>query len=231
MFYHFYEDYSGNDDLARFGQTARRQGLAAAAKVITDRVAPQGALFNYASAETQMLGLVVRAATGQTLCQYVSDKLWKPMGAESRATWLTFPNESVEMASGNFNATVRDYARLGWLLANDGQRGGTSVIPQDYLLRMTDASLQPEAFRPGRMQNKGSTYFGYGLQTWLLPGTHRRFALLGIYGQAIMVDPELKLVVVHTAVAKDASGNASGANMGPERDAMWRGIVAHYGKW
>jgi CubicO group peptidase (beta-lactamase class C family) len=227
----FVEDYSGNDDLARFGQTARRQGLAAAAKVITDRVAPQGALFNYASAETQMLGLVVRAATGQTLCQYVSDKLWKPMGAESRATWLTFPNESVEMASGNFNATVRDYARLGWLLANDGQRGGTSVIPQDYLLRMTDASLQPEAFRPGRMQNKGSTYFGYGLQTWLLPGTHRRFALLGIYGQAIMVDPELKLVVVHTAVAKDASGNASGANMGPERDAMWRGIVAHYGKW
>jgi CubicO group peptidase (beta-lactamase class C family) len=76
----FVEDYSGNDDLARFGQTARRQGLAAAAKVITDRVAPQGALFNYASAETQMLGLVVRAATGQTLCQYVSDKLWKPMG-------------------------------------------------------------------------------------------------------------------------------------------------------
>lgn len=124
---------SGNDDLARFGQTARRQGIAAAAKVITERVAPQGALFNYASAETQMLGLVLRAATGQTLCQYVSDKLWKPMGAESRATWLTFPNEAVEMASGNFNATVRDYARLGWLLANDGQRGGTSVIPQDYL--------------------------------------------------------------------------------------------------
>lgn len=227
----FVEDYSGKDDLARFNLAARQQGVAVAAKVITERVAPQGTRFNYASAETQMLGLVLRAATGQTLCQYVSDTLWKPMGAESRATWLTYTNEAVEMAAGNFNATVQDYARLGWLMANDGQRDGRSIVPRDYLLRMTDASLQPEMFRPGVMQNKGSTYSGYGLQTWLLPGTHRRFALLGIYGQAIMVDPDLKLVVVHMAVAKDASGDASGTHMGAERDAMWRGIVARYGNW
>jgi CubicO group peptidase (beta-lactamase class C family) len=227
----FVEDYSGNDDLARFNLTARKQGLTTAARGITERVAPQGTLFNYASVETQMLGLVLRAATGQSLCQYVSTHLWKPLGAESRATWLTFSNDGVEMAAGNFNATVRDYARLGWLMANDGQRDGRSIVPRDYLLHMTDASQQPEAFRPGRMQHRGSTYSGYGLQTWLLPGTHRRFALFGIYGQAIMVDPDLKLVVVHLAVAKDAAGNASGANMGAERDAMWRGIVAQYGKW
>jgi CubicO group peptidase (beta-lactamase class C family) len=227
----FVEDYSGNDDLARFNQTARKQGIVAATKVITERVAPQGTQFNYASAETQMLGLVLRAATGQTLCSYVSDKLWKPMGAESRATWLTYPNDAIEMASGNFNATVRDYARLGFLLANDGQREGVSVIPQDYLLRMTDASLQPEAFRPGRMQHKGSSYSGYGLQTWLQPGSQRRFALFGIYGQAILVDPQLKLVFVHLAVAKDAAGDASGDHMGAERNALWRGIVTQYGKW
>ena len=227
----FVEDYSGRDDLARFNLAARKQGVVAAAKVIAERVAPQGTRFNYASAETQMLGLVLRAATGQTLCRYVSDTIWKPMGAESRATWLTYANEAVEMASGNFNATVQDYARLGWLMANDGQRDGRSIVSRDYLLHMTDAGLQPEMFRPGIMQNKGSTYTGYGLQTWLLPGTHRRFALFGIYGQAIMVDPELKLVVVHMAVAKDASGDASGTHMGAERDAMWRGIVAHYGNW
>jgi CubicO group peptidase (beta-lactamase class C family) len=52
-----------------------------------------------------------------------------------------------------------------------------------------------------------------------------------LYGQTSMVDPKLKLVVVHMAVAKDAAGNASGTNMGAERDAMWRGIVARYGNW
>ena len=69
------------------------------------------------------------------------------------------------------------------------------------------------------------------MQTWLLPGTQRRFALLGIHGQAIYVDPALKLVVVHTAVGKDASGDASGHHLAAERDALLRGIVAHYGKW
>ncbi len=227
----FIEDYSGKDDIARFNRTARRLGTAAAAKEITERVAPSGTLFNYASAETQMLGLVLRGATGQTLCQYVGDKLWQPLGAQARATWLTNPADRTELASGNFSATVHDWARLGWLMANDGQRDGVSVVPSDYLLQMTDAARQPEAFRPGRMLSKGSTYLGYGLQTWLLPGTHRRFALFGIYGQAIMVDPQLKLVVVHMAVAKDASGDASGTHMGAERDALWRGIVARYGTW
>ncbi len=227
----FVEDYSGKDDLARFNQAARTQGNAAGAKVITERLAPEGTVFNYASAETQMLGLALRGATGQSLCQYIGEKLWQPLGAESRATWLTNPVDQTEQAAGNFNATVHDYARLGLLLANDGQRDGKAVISRDYLLRMTDANLQPPAFRPGSMQNKGSTYVGYGLQTWLWPGSHRRFVLLGIYGQAIFVDPQLQLVIVHLAVAKDASGDASGTHMGAERDALWRGIVAAYGNW
>lgn len=227
----FVEDYSGKDDLARFSQTTRQQGNAAGAQVITERVAPEGKLFNYASAETQMLGLVLRGATGQSLCQYIGEKIWQPLGAESAATWLTNPVDGAEQAAGNFNATVHDYARLGLLLANDGQRDGKAIVSKEYLLRMTDAAQQPPAFRPGTMQNKGSSYMGYGLQTWLLPGSHRRFVLLGIYGQAIMVDPELKLVVVHMAVAKDASGDASGTHMGAERNALWRGIVAAYGNW
>ena len=227
----FLEDYSGRDDLARFNQAARKQGSIAAAQTVAQRAAPEGSGFNYASAETLMLGLALRAATGQSLCHYIGEKIWQPMGAESQATWLINPLDQTEMAGGNFSATVRDYARLGWLMANDGQRDGHAVVSREHLLNMTDAGRQPEAFRPGRLQNKGSTYLGYGLQTWLLPGSTRRFALLGVYGQAIMVDPALKLVVVHMAAAKDASGDASGAHMGAERNALWHGIVARYGRW
>lgn len=227
----FVEDYSGQDDLARFTQNLRRMGAVAAARGITERVQAEGTVFNYASAETLVLGLVLRAATGQSLCRYVGEKIWQPLGAEARATWLVNPNDQVEMAAGNFNATVRDYARLGWLMANDGQRDGQSVVPREHLLAMTDAARQPEAFRPGTMVSKGSTYMGYGLQTWLFPGSSRRFALLGVYGQAILVDPALKLVMVHTAVARDASGDASGTRMAAERNALWHGVVARYGNW
>ncbi|KJK21447.1 beta-lactamase [Burkholderiaceae bacterium 16] len=227
----YIEDYSGHDDRARFNEAVRRVGVAQAARLITARSDPEGQRFNYAGAQTQILGLVVRGATNRTLCDYVDEKLWKPIGAQAQATWLVNPVDQEEFAQGAFNATLHDYARLGLMMATDGLVRGTAVVSRDHLLAMTDAARQPEAFRPGYMRYHGSTYYGYGLQTWILPGSHRRFALLGVYGQAIFVDPALNLVVVHTAVGKDASGDASGAHLGAERDALLRGIVSTYGDW
>jgi len=84
---------------------------------------------------------------------------------------------------------------------------------------------QPEAFTP----RKATPYFGYGYQFWLFPGEKRRFALLGVYGQSIFVDPELKLVMVITAAAKNVSvGNEPFA---AERSAVWCGLVGKYGSW
>lgn len=227
----FIEDYSEHDDRARFNDAVRRVGVAQAARLITVRSDPEGQRFNYAGAQTQILGLVLRGATHRTLCDYVDEKLWKPIGAQAQATWLVNPADQDVFAQGAFNATLHDYARLGLMMATDGLVRGTAVVSRDHLLAMTDATRQPEAFRPGHMQYHGSTYYGYGLQTWILPGSHRRFALLGVYGQAIFVDPALNLVVVHTAVGKDAAGDASGAHLGAERDALLRGIVSAYGDW
>jgi CubicO group peptidase (beta-lactamase class C family) len=227
----YVEDYTPDDDRARFNATARRAGIAQAVREVTERSDPPGQRFNYAGAQTEVLGLVLRGATGRTLCDYVGERLWKPIGAQAAASWLLNPADQVELAQGGFNATLRDYARLGMMMAADGRVDGLAVVSREHLLDMTDAARQPEAFRPGQMQYHGSSYFGYGLQTWLLPGRQRRFMLLGVYGQAIFVDPALKLVVVHTAVGKDASGDASGNHLGAERDALLRGIVAAYGDW
>ncbi len=231
----YVEDYSPQDDRARFNAVARRAGIVQAARSVSERAAEEGQVFNYAGAQTEVLGLVLRAATGRSLCDYLAQKIWQPLGAEASAALLLNPVDGVELAQGGFNATVRDYARLGTMMANDGRvdgpAGATQVVSREHLLDMTDATRQPEAFRPGRMPYHGSSYAGYGWQTWLMPGSRRRFVLLGVYGQAILVDPALHLVVVHTAVGKDASGDASGNHLGAERDALFRGIVAEYGKW
>ena len=135
-----------------------------------------------------------------------------------------YPDGTV-VGAGNFNATLRDYGRLGMLLANDGKAGGNQVIPKDYLLDATDWHRQPGAFQPFN----ATPYFGYGYQFWLFPGDKRRFALLGVYGQSIFVDPELKLVLVLTAAARNA--NVGKEPLGRERDALWRGLVATFGGW
>jgi CubicO group peptidase (beta-lactamase class C family) len=220
----FREEYSGNDDLARFSRIRFAQGSLAALKAFDARETQQGAVFHYASPQTVVLTLLLRAVTGMSLSDYLTPRLWQPMGAEADATWVR-TRDGTEAGSGNFNAILRDYGRLGMLLANDGAVDGKQVIPKDYLLEATDWHRQPDNFKP----LLATPFFGYGYQFWLFPGEQRRFALLGVYGQSIFVDPELKLVMVITAAAKNASvGKESFAR---ERGALWRGIVGKYGNW
>lgn len=224
----FLEIYDGKDDLARFNTATMRDGMEAAAKVITEREAPQGTRFSYASSETHMIAAVLRGATGKSVSEYLTPRLWQAIGAETSALWLA-DKIGLERAGGNFNATLRDYARLAIVLANDGVRPDDpqhrQIIPRDYLLDATDWHRVPEAFQPG----KATPYYGYGYQYWLFPGEHRRFALLGVYGQMIFVDPELKLVMVQTAA--NATAKAGQTSLGKEADAFWRGVVRQYGTW
>jgi CubicO group peptidase (beta-lactamase class C family) len=220
----FSEEYSGSDDLSRFSRMRITQGSMAALKAFDTRESEQGTVFHCASSQTVVLTVLMRAVTGMSLSEYLTPRLWQPMGAEADATWVR-TTDGTEAGAGSFNAILRDYGRLGVLLANEGAVGDKQVIPKEYLREATDWHRQPDAFRPER----ATPFFGYGYQFWLFPGEKRRFALLGVYGQSIFVDPELKLVMVITAAAKNASvGKESFAR---ERSALWRGIVTKYGSW
>jgi CubicO group peptidase (beta-lactamase class C family) len=220
----FNEVYDGKDDLTRFGIIRGSQGSIEALRAFGTREVEQGARFHYASSETVILAVLLRAVTGTTLSEYLTERLWQPMGAEADATWIR-SHDGLEIASGSFNAILRDYGRLGVLLANDGAVGIKQIVPKDYLLEATDWHRQPDAFAPRR----ATPYFGYGYQFWLFPGEKRRFALLGVYGQSIFIDPELKLVMVITAAARNASVGKE--PLAAERDAVWRGLVGKYGSW
>jgi CubicO group peptidase (beta-lactamase class C family) len=220
----FNEVYDGKDDMARFGMLRNAHGSVEALRAFATREVEQGTRFHYASSETVILALLMRAVTGTTLSEYLTERLWQPMGAEADATWVR-TTDGTEAAAGNFNATLRDYGRLGVLLANDGAVGTKQIVPKDYLLEATDWHRQPEAFAPMR----ATPYFGYGYQFWLFPGEKRRFALLGVYGQSIFVDPGLKLVMVITAAAKNAS--VVKESFARERSVVWRAMIDKYGSW
>jgi hypothetical protein len=167
-------------------------------------------------------------AAGQTLSQWLDPRLWQPLGAQTSALWQAGA-DGLERAGGNLNATARDWARLGVLLADDGVRPDKPqlgpLLPQDFLLEATDWKRHPEAFAP----RKATPYYSYGYQVWTLPGAKGRFALLGVYGQAIYVDLEQKLVMAH--LAANATARACQISMGHEVGALWHGIVAHQGRW
>jgi CubicO group peptidase (beta-lactamase class C family) len=222
------QTYDRTGDTPGFGRAISEGGLEAAARTITGREVEQGTRFYYASPNTIALAAALRGATGRTLSDYLTPRLWQAIGAEDSAYWYA-DRTGLEVASGNFNATLGDYARLGIVLANDGVRpddpGRAEIIPREFLLDATDWTRAPEAFRPG----KATPYFGYGFQFWIFPGEHRRFAMLGVYGQSIFVDPELKLVMVQTGA--NATPEAGKSTLASDRDRFWRGVVSQYGKW
>jgi CubicO group peptidase (beta-lactamase class C family) len=213
----FVENYSGRDDVARlvadtFVQVG--EGGAEAVKPYNERLRRSGYVFSYASVETQVLGLVLRSAVGRPVADYLQEKIWEPMGAEADATWL-IDASGQEATYCCLNAVLRDYARLGLLLAHDGRRGDRQIIPEAWLRAATTVPADSWHRKP----YAATPYFGYGYQTWIFPGERRMFALLGVHGQAIFVDPSSRLVMVHTAVRQQAA--ASNA----EAIALWRGVV------
>ncbi len=223
----FTERYDGTDDIARLSRAgAGVRGAGTPVDVlrsITARHSAPGEKFVYASAETDVLGRVLAAASGKSVAELTSEWLWKPMGAEHDAFWR-ISGDGQEQSYGAFNASLRDWGRLGLLLANGGKAGTQQVLPPDYLLDATDAARQPEAFKP----RKATPYFGYGYQFWLLPMKQRTFAMQGIHGQGIYVQPSSGLVLVLTSVWEGASGRQD-VQPYEERDALWRGVLQSLG--
>jgi CubicO group peptidase (beta-lactamase class C family) len=221
------EVYSGTDDVATLSRlTAGGLGPGGPAALEpfrkNERPVPAGTKFAYASVETEVLGLVVRRATGQPLADYLSTRIWQPMGAESDAIWIV-DRSGQEVAYCCLGATLRDYGRLGLLLAKDGRARGQQLVPKEWLLEATRPTPGYSHLNPGT----ATPYLGYGYQFWVFPGEHRRFALFGVRGQGVFVDPELNLVMAQTAAWKDFVASEPRR----ERDALWRGVVAAYGAW
>ena len=229
----FNEVYNGRDDVARMSRELRRlppdppgtatPGAATAAilRQFDQRTAPPDTVFGYAGLNSETLGLVLRRATATPVADYLATRIWQRIGAEADASWV-IDGSGQEQTHCCLNATLRDWARFALLLANDGRWDDAQLIPRQYLLDATTAAL-PDSFLAPRRNNR---FYGYGYQTWTLPGPRRQFALLGVHGQIILIDPQSKLVLIHTAVRPQAARDP----MAPELLALWAALVAQEGK-
>jgi CubicO group peptidase (beta-lactamase class C family) len=166
-----------------------------------------------------VLGLVLRAATGRRPAEYLQERMWQPIGAEADATWL-IDRSGQEATFCCLNAVLRDYARLGLLLAHGGNWRGRQLIPAAWIMDATTV----RADQPHLQPRTATPFFGYGYQTWILPGERRMFAFLGVRGQAIYVDPQSRLVMVHTAVRKQSVDPGM-----RETTALWYAVVSQLG--
>src|SRR5262249_23228866 len=150
----FGEEAEGGRDLNRLwidmvaGAGPVRKGTVNSIIAFNRRIAPPGTRFHYASIEPDVLGVVLREATGKLLSDYVQEKIWQPIGTEADAKWL-LDAEGFELPHFGFNAVLRDYARLARLLAHDGAWNGRQIIPAQWMVDATTVRPSDDYLAPG----------------------------------------------------------------------------------
>lgn len=163
---------------------------------------PPGEDFQYLNFNSQILGIALSRAIGQRYADYLSSRLWRPLGAPDAAVWLD-REDGLARTFCCLLTTAPAWLQVGALLLNDGQLNGRRILPSGWVAEMTRAS---------------ATNPNYGLQLWLGSPTDgvRRYNRLseleaqhsepylapdvilldGVGGQRVYVIPSAELVIV-----------------------------------
>lgn len=143
-----------------------------------------GQSFRYSSGDTQLLAMVIEKATGTTLSDYLSEKFWKPMGAENNALWqLDSDNYGMEKAYCCIASTARDFARFGKLYINNGKWGNEIILDSSFVELATKPVFD------------SSPYYGYGWWLYNFEGK-KVFTMNGHRGQFVISFPEENIIIV-----------------------------------
>jgi len=179
-----------------------------------------GTKFEYQSVNSQVLGLLLEQVTGKPLNRWAGDKLWKKLGAQRDAFFYESKNQKNTCAFACFNATVRDYGRVGLMMMSKGALGGTRVVSESWAHDSTTPGapyLMPMPTGPG-----GVPIHGYAYQWWVPYGGDGAFMAEGIFGQMIYVNPKRHVVIVQTSAWPEPVSNPLAAESDIVYDAIAR---------
>ena len=178
-----YHDPLGQTAEAYFAPNLKKQMMRLKA------VDPPGEIFKYHSSCSQLLAFIVESATGQSVNEYTSEKLWKPMGAKHPALWNTDTKRGDEKAFCCINSNARDFARLGKLYLNQGNWNGTQLLDSNYVKEATSVS--------NLLDEDGNKNVNYGYQFWI---ANRKgldvYYTRGLWGQYVICIPEKDMIIV-----------------------------------
>lgn len=176
------KEYTGPVGYFEYLQTVQKQGQ-------------HGAAFGYKTVNSDVLGWIVSRVTNKKFDELASELVWSKIGAEHSAD-ITVDGLGTPFAGGGLSATLRDLARLGLAVANQGAIGGVQVIPAKAI-----ASIQTggdkNAFSKGGFNSMPNG--SYRSMWWHFHNANGAFAARGVHGQTVYIDPTAEMIIVRLA--------------------------------
>jgi CubicO group peptidase (beta-lactamase class C family) len=204
------EDYSDPDsDVSKFNFSKPDAGVDITASYLRKlpRQSAPGEKWLYSTGETNLIGLLVSQATGKSLSDYLSTKIWANIGAEQNASWILGPTGH-EISGCCIQASTRDFAKFGQFILDGAVVNEQSIVPDGWFEMATT-----------KQADIGVQDKGYGFQWWTWD--EGSFEGKGIFGQGIFIDPSRDLVVAVNANWPTATGAAARS-----RESMYKAFQA-----
>ncbi|SMC75369.1 hypothetical protein SAMN06295998_104276 [Primorskyibacter flagellatus] len=185
------EGYDGPRSYFEYLQTVQKDG-------------EHGEAFGYKTVNSDAAGWLIARTTGVSAADYLSNRIWSKIGAE-REAFYTVDSIGTPFAGGGFNATLRDMARFGQLVLQEGEWDGEQIIPAEAIARIRQGGDTDAFAKAGYDLLDGWSYRG---MWWLSHDDHGAFAARGVHGQTVWVDPTAEMVIVRFA-SNPVAGNAA----------------------
>ncbi len=203
------EGYDGPRSYFDYLQTVEKKGT-------------HGEVFGYKTVNSDAAGWLIARTTGSSAADYLSDRIWSKIGAE-REAFYTVDSIGTPFAGGGFNATLRDMARFGQLVLNEGEWNGERVIPADAISRIRQGGDKGVFAKAGYDLLDGWSYRG---MWWVSHDDHGSFAARGVHGQTVWIDPTADMVIVRFASNPVAANAASDPTSLPAYRAVADYLIA-----
>jgi CubicO group peptidase (beta-lactamase class C family) len=170
-----------------------------------------GEVYEYHSPNVDIIGMIISRETGQSLEEVISEHIWQKLGTEHDAQMLADVAFS-PIATGGFLTTLRDFARFGYAVLNDGQFNGQQVFPKEFIddtFNLTAGEYMAGQRSMYRNDALGAAYdkhlAGYKNFWWVHDPDKKIMTARGVYGQGLYIDKSRNVIIAHFGSADSAS--------------------------
>jgi hypothetical protein len=184
------EGYKGPRTYYQFLRTVRKEG-------------EHGKAFGYKTVNTDVLGWVISRVTGKSLAQVLSDRVWSRLGMEQDA-FFTVDSIGTPFAGGGLNAGLRDMARFGQMMLDQGRFNEHQIIPISVIDRIRKGGSKAAFNAAGYKTLPG---WSYRSMWWISHNEHGAYMGRGVHGQSLYIDPTAHMVIARFA-SNPVAGNA-----------------------
>lgn len=203
------KNYTGPRGYYEFLQTVKPQGA-------------HGAAFAYRTANTDALGWIIARVTGRSVAQLLSERIWSRLGAEQDA-YMSVDSIGTPFAGGGLSTGLRDLARFGEMIRNNGAFNGRQIIPAMAVANIRRGGNPADFARAGYELLPG---WSYRNMWWVTHNEHGAFMARGVHGQALYIDPAAEMVIARFASTPVAGNSANDPTSLPAWHALARHLMA-----